>query len=101
MDWNKVAECPWYKDGMCVFDPPHLVRAGETSGIKGGKILSSVNRNGKGNLLISYLFKSEDIIDQIREERALKNELVKLMSSKGYKFVIADDELIDEKLIED
>ena len=20
MDWNEVVECPWYKDGMCVFD---------------------------------------------------------------------------------
>lgn len=63
--------------------------------------MSLVNGNGKGNLLISYLFKSEDVIGQIKEEKALKNELIKLMSSKGYKFTIADDELINEKLIKD
>lgn len=61
--------------------------------------MSSVNGDGKGNLLISYLFKSDDAIEHIDEESMLKNEIAKLLSEKGYKFVIADDELINNKLI--
>lgn len=58
--------------------------------------MSSTNRKGKGNLLITYLFKSSDVIEQIHEEMELKNEIAKLLSSKGYKFTIADDSLIKE-----
>lgn len=61
--------------------------------------MSSINGDGKGNLLISYLFKSNDEVEHIEEEIMLKNEIAKLLSEKGYKFVIADDELIDKKLI--
>lgn len=63
--------------------------------------MSSINGNGKGNLLITYIFKSNDSFRQVDEEVELKNEIAKLLSSKGYKFIIADDELINEKLIND
>lgn len=63
--------------------------------------MSSVNGDGKGNLLISYIFKNKDEIKQIEEEATLKREIARLLSEKGYKFVIADDELINEKLIKD
>lgn len=64
----------------------------------GGWILSSVDGNGKGNLLISYLFKNNSFQGQIEEEKVLKVEIQKLMDSKGYKFIIIDDQLINEKL---
>lgn len=63
--------------------------------------MSSVNGSGKGNLLISYLFKNNDAIAQIDEEMELKNEIAQLLHSKGYKFAIADDELIHEKLLKE
>lgn len=63
--------------------------------------MSSMNGNGKGNLLISYLFKSDDVIEHIDEEYMLKNEIAKLLSEKGYKFIIADDELINNRLLKD
>lgn len=63
--------------------------------------LSSVDGNGKGNLLISYLFKSDNFKCQIDEENQLKKEIAQLMTTKGYKFVIADDALINAKLIKD
>lgn len=58
--------------------------------------MSSTNNNGKGNLLISYLFKSNGFVNQIEEERELKNEIANLLSLKGYKFIIADDNFINE-----
>lgn len=61
--------------------------------------MSVVNRDGKGNLLISYLFQGNNPAKQIDEEKELKNEIAKLLSSKGYKFVIVDDDFIDKKLI--
>ena len=61
--------------------------------------MSSINGNGKGNLLISYLFKKDNVLEQISEEAEIKVLIQHLLSSKGYKFVIADDELISEKLL--
>ena len=61
--------------------------------------MSSTNGNGKGNLLISYLFKKDNVLEQINEEAEIKALIRQLLSSKGYKFVIADDELISEKLL--
>ena len=63
--------------------------------------MSIVNGNCKGNLLISYIFKSDNFEKQIDEEKELKNEIANLLNTKGYKFVIADDELINEKLKND
>lgn len=63
--------------------------------------MSSIDGNGKGNLLISYLFKSESVVKQVEEEAELKVLIGNLLSTKGYKFVIADDELIDAKLIDE
>lgn len=63
--------------------------------------MSILNNNGKGNLLISYIFKNDDFAKQVDEEIELKNEIANLLSSKGYKFAIADDDLINEKLIND
>lgn len=60
--------------------------------------MSIIDGNGKGNLLISYLFKNNDFEKQVDEELELKREITKLLSSKGYKFVIADDDVINEKL---
>ena len=63
--------------------------------------MSVINRNGVGNLLISYKFKKEKIVDQVSEEAELKVLLRCLLESKGYRFIIADDEFIDKKLLED
>lgn len=63
--------------------------------------MSVLNGNGKGNLLVSYIFKSTDFDKQIDEEKSLKNEIANLLDSKGYKFIIIDDDLINEKLIND
>jgi hypothetical protein len=47
--------------------------------------MSSINGNGRGNLLISYLFKSKNPIGQVDEELQLKIEIAKLLGAKGYK----------------
>lgn len=60
--------------------------------------MSVLNNNGKGNLLISYIFKNNDFEEQIKEELNLKNEIASLLAEKGYKFIIADDDFIDNKL---
>ena len=59
------------------------------------------NGNGKGNLLVSYIFKSDNIINQIAEESELKVLISQLLISKGYKFAIADDDIIDKRLLSD
>ena len=61
--------------------------------------MSSTNGDGKGNLLISYLFKNDNVVKQIEEEAEIKVLIQHLLSSKGYKYVIADDALISEKLL--
>lgn len=61
--------------------------------------MSSINGDGKGNLLISYLFKSDKTTKQVKEEAELKVLISELMKNKGYKFTIADDEIIDKRLI--
>ena len=61
--------------------------------------MSSTNGDGKGNLLISYLFKNDNVLEQINEEAEIKALIRQLLSSKGYKYVIADDALISEKLL--
>ena len=61
--------------------------------------MSSTNGNGKGNLLISYLFKNDNVVKQIEEEAEIKALIQQLLLSKGYKYVIADDALISEKLL--
>lgn len=63
--------------------------------------MSAINGDGKGNLLISYLFKGDDTLQHIDEEIMLKNEIAKLLSEKGYKFIIADDKLINNKLVKE
>ncbi len=63
--------------------------------------MSAINGNGKGNLLISYLFKNTKVTKQVEEESELKVLISNLLSTKGYRFVIADDELIDAKLIKE
>lgn len=61
--------------------------------------MSSTNGNGKANLLISYLFpENTNTIEQINLENILKKEISEILNSHGLKFVIADDELISEKL---
>ena len=61
--------------------------------------MSSTNGDGKGNLLISYLFKNDNVLEQINEEAEIKALIQQLLSSKGYIYVIADDALISEKLL--
>ena len=61
--------------------------------------MSSTNGDGKGNLLISYLFKNDNVVKQIEEEAEIKALIQQLLLSKGYKYVIADDALISEKLL--
>ena len=60
--------------------------------------MSSTDRNGKGNLLISYIFKGKSPYEQIHEEQKLKNELSQFMVERGYQYIIADDDLINAKL---
>ena len=62
-----------------------------------------MNGNNKGNMLISYLFRSDDVIKNIDIERKMKKELLDLVSEwkdKGYigRFVIADDKCISDKI---
>lgn len=61
--------------------------------------MSIINNDGKGNLLVSYIFKSNNFEEQVKEELSLKNEIAALLSKKGYKFIIADDNFIDDKLL--
>ena len=61
--------------------------------------MSSINGDRKGNLLITYLFKSDRLIKQVEEEAELKVLIANLLHHKGYKFSIADDEVIDIKLL--
>ena len=58
--------------------------------------MSSTNGDGKGNLLISYIFKSDNIVNQVAEESELKVLISQLLISRGYKFAIADDDIIDK-----
>ena len=62
-------------------------------------IKNSSQYNHKGNLLISYLFKNDNVVKQIEEEAEIKALIQQLLLSKGYKYVIADDALISEKLL--
>ena len=43
-----------------------------------------------------YLFKNDNVLEQINEEAEIKALIQQLLSSKGYKYVIADDALISE-----
>lgn len=60
--------------------------------------MSSVDGNGKGNLLITYLFKSNNMFNQVYEEAELKLLITSMLEKKGYKYVIADDVIIDKQL---
>lgn len=62
--------------------------------------MSSTNNNGKGNILITYLFKGDSVVKQVQEEAELKVLIEELLASKRYKFAIADDDTIDTRLIE-
>jgi hypothetical protein len=62
--------------------------------------MSSIDGSGRGNLLVSYIFKGDGVTDQIKEELALKQAIGQVLFDRGYKFIIADDQLIDEKLVE-
>jgi hypothetical protein len=63
--------------------------------------MSSINGNGKANLLISYLFpENTNTVEQIDLENTLKKEISEVLNKHGLKFVIADDELISQKLLE-
>ena len=59
---------------------------------------------GKGNLLITYLFKeNDDVIRNLDIENTMKNELRELAEQwkkRGLikRYMIGDDELINEKL---
>lgn len=63
--------------------------------------MSVINGDNQGNLLISYIFKSTEFDEQLNEEKKIKTEIANFLSSKGYKFIIADDDLINEKLLKD
>lgn len=44
--------------------------------------MSISNGNGTGNLLITYIFKSDNFEEQVKEELHLKNEIANLLSKK-------------------
>lgn len=57
----------------------------------------------KGNLLLSYLFNTDDAISNLDSEATMKKELQELAENwkkRGLikKYMIGDDELINEKL---
>lgn len=60
--------------------------------------MSIITGDGSGNLLISYKFKSKEMSIQVNEEIDLKNMIASLLKDKGYKFIIADDQLIDKNV---
>ena len=61
--------------------------------------MSIENRNGKGNLAISYLFPEDGIKEQVEIEQKIKNEIAEVLIRNGIKkFYIADDEFINENL---
>ena len=58
---------------------------------------------GKGNLLLSYLFNTDDAISNLDNEVIMKKELQELVEQwkkRGLikRYMIGDDELINEKL---
>lgn len=63
--------------------------------------MSIVNGNGKGNLLISYLFpEGSTLKEQCDLENELKNEFAKILHQKKLKFIIGDDEFINRKFLD-
>lgn len=61
--------------------------------------MGSTDGSGKGNLLITYIFKSDNALLQVLEESELKYEIAKILSEKGYKYVIADDKFISDTVL--
>lgn len=62
-----------------------------------------MNGNNKGNMLLSYLFRTTDVIKNTDIENKMRNDLIHLASEwkeKGYigRFIIADDECIVKKV---
>lgn len=58
---------------------------------------------GKGNLFLSYLFNTDDVISNLDNEIIMKKELQELVEQwkrRGLikRYMIGDDELINEKL---
>ena len=50
--------------------------------------------------MITYALQSDDLPGQVQEEADLKNEIAAMLREKGYRFVIADDDLISQRLTE-
>lgn len=65
------------------------------------------NNTDRGNTLITYLFPDgNDVCTNIANELTMQKEIAALMHSfkeRGFikRFVVADDEIIDDKLRED
>lgn len=58
---------------------------------------------GKGNLLLSYLFNTDDVISNLDSEDTMKKELQELAEQwkrRGLikRYMIGDDELINKKM---
>lgn len=51
----------------------------------------------EANIAITYIFKAQSLVDQVDEETNLKNDIAELLRMKGYKFILADDDYIDER----
>lgn len=67
--------------------------------------MSCINDNGKGNMLLSYLFKSDDIITNINIEHKIEQELSILankLKKEGLieRWIVAPDDVISKKYIE-
>jgi len=60
--------------------------------------MSVINCNGVGNIIITYKFKTDTLVNQIDEESRLKSDLAQFLRDKQYKFLLADDEVIDERV---
>ncbi|MDF2881307.1 MAG: hypothetical protein K0R54_1864 [Clostridiaceae bacterium] len=63
--------------------------------------MSSINKNGRGNLLITYIFPNDNTVEQINLENKIKRAICIVLKENGInKFVIADDDLIDTRILE-
>ncbi len=61
--------------------------------------MSSILSENKGSLLVTYLSKGQSLSEKVQEEFELKCEIVNLLKEKGYRFIIADQDMLDERLL--
>lgn len=48
------------------------------------------------DFIVSVIPKSYSVLDQIDEEHVIKNDMAKVISNLGYKYIIADEDMMSE-----